>query len=500
MAGARQSLDELGKRILNQSRTELFMSMRFMARALESLGYELDLRTQRIGTEGEKIHFNPEFLFQLFMESPQKLNRLYLHLILHCLFRHPYSGDEKEEELWNLACDIHVESVLDSMDYDLIRRPPGEFRQRMYEEFTEKCRVLTAERLYQLFLRERPGIERIWELQREFTKDDHQYWKNMGEQGEQDIPDMDMPDVESPDMPDSKDSEDSPEEKKDSDPDASSGGGSESDKREQSETEKKPEREYPNRQNPDLQKKRAAKSAALDKDWEEKGKRLKAELSTLGSEASSELGSLSWQIALQYKNYTDFRDFLRYLMVEREELQIDPDSFDFGFYNYGMELYGNMPLLEENEYQESRKVEKLVIAIDTSASCKDGLVQKFLNQTAGMLSDEQGFFKRMEVHILECDDRVQQDILIRSREEMESYSKSFSLKGGYGTDFRPVFREVERMERSGELTGLRGLLYFTDGYGEYPEKPTRYRTGFVFPREEDFTDAKVPGWALSLYI
>lgn len=484
----RLALDRMGKQILNQSRTELLLAMRFMARPLNSLSYEMDLRTQRVGTDGERIRFNPEFLLHLFIESPQKLNRLYLHLLLHCLFRHLYSGDGREAALWNLACDIHAESVLDSMDYALIHRPPGAFRQQSYETLTARCRVLTAERLYRHFLSAPPEAAELYALQQEFTKDDHQFWVLPGEQGEQELPEGAASPQDSAGGVDEEDkSRDAPQQE------GRDGGGGD--------VTEEPGEEEKGKEGEGGEAARArTRRREREEQWREDGERLKSELRTLGPEAGTELGSLQWQLELQYKRYPDFRDFLKYLMVEREELRIDPDSFDYAYYYYGMTIYGNMPLIEENEYRDARKIEKLVLAIDTSASCKDILVQKFLNQAAGILSDRDGFFRRVEVHILECDDRIRQDIVLHDVAELEHYSRGFSLRGGYGTDFRPVFSEVERRMRDGGLSGLRGLLYFTDGYGSYPQRPTPYRTAFVFPKDEDYSDEDAPDWALRLYL
>ena len=64
--------------------------------------------------------------------------------------------------------------------------------------------------------------------------------------------------------------------------------------------------------------------------------------------------------------------------VTREEVRIDPDSFDYGYYNYSMQLYKNMPLIEELEYREARKIHDFVIAVDTSGSCSGELVRRFL--------------------------------------------------------------------------------------------------------------------------
>ena len=43
-------------------------------------------------------------------------------------------------------------------------------------------------------------------------------------------------------------------------------------------------------------------------------------------------------------------------------------------------------------------------------------------------------------------------------------------------------------------------MYFTDGMGIYPEKPTDYDTAFVFFNDEELDDARVPDWAVRLYI
>ena len=188
-----------------------------------------------------------------------------------------------------------------------------------------------------------------------------------------------------------------------------------------------------------------------------------------------------------------------------------------------MEHYGNMPIIEENEFRETRKVEELAIVIDTSASCQDALVQEFLNETATILASQETFFHKVNVHVIECDEHVQSDILITNVADMKKYADGFHIKGGYGTDYRPVFAYIEeRQGLAGEgsnsggatvvtrtLDGkpgysdyrhLRGLLYFTDGFGIYPTRPTRYDTAFIFRRDEDFDDSKVPDWAVKLFI
>lgn len=52
------------------------------------------------------------------------------------------------------------------------------------------------------------------------------------------------------------------------------------------------------------------------------------------------------------------------------------------------------------------------------------------------------------------------------------------IKGLGGTDFRPVFRRVDEMIHNKEFINLKGLIYFTDGYGVFPERMPTYKTAF----------------------
>ena len=554
---AQGSLNDLGSRILNQSRYELSLSMRHLARALDRLPYEMDFNTQRMGTEGERIHFHPEFIFQLFMESPQKLNRLYMHSLLHCLFRHMFKNEDKKEELWNMACDIHVEYVLDSLDVDLLKRPAGEYRENTFQRLEEKIKTLSAERIYQ-YLEEADLDYDAWErLEREFYKDDHVFWKVIdskdapGQEGEGDSDGAPLPLPEdfTPNESSSQDSK--PSEDTSAQNGASSDGESKEEKNQEagnqepenrgSENQGAENQEFENRgaenqgaDNPDSEnqgaenqgvdsssgekqeEKREAerkpkeqeqreereakqKRDELSKEWEDISKRTEQEIEHSSKEKQEEQGSLAWFLRLEQKKYTDFRDFLRRLSVDREEMEVDLDSFDYGYYYYGLEQYGNMPLIEENEYREGRKLQELVIAIDTSHSTKGEMVKGFLEETAGILKQKDAFFQKVKVHILECDDELRKDICLENVEDLEQYSKNFAVKGGYGTDFRPVFRYVSDLQKRGELKNLKGLMYFTDGKGRYPKEAPPYVTAFVFPKGEDIDDDNVPFWAMKLY-
>ena len=193
----------------------------------------------------------------------------------------------------------------------------------------------------------------------------------------------------------------------------------------------------------------------------------------------------------------DFSRYLRRFSTTKEEMRLDLSDFDYIPYYYGMERYGNMPLIEPLEYAESHKVEDLVIAIDTSGSCSLEIVERFLAEIEHMLLTKENFFRRMNVHVIQCDARVQDHREIHSQEEWRSYAEGLYIKGRGGTDFTPVFDLVKRLLSQGRLRDLKGLLYFTDGNGVYPQEETPYETAFVFTSKAAL-GLNIPKWITPL--
>ena len=78
---------------------------------------------------------------------------------------------------------------------------------------------------------------------------------------------------------------------------------------------------------------------------------------------------------------------------------MDADSFDYGYYAYGLRRYGNMPLIEPLETREVKRISDFVVAIDTSMSTSGDLVRQFLSYTYGILKDTESFFRQINLYI-----------------------------------------------------------------------------------------------------
>ena len=296
------------------------------------------------------------------------------------------------------------------------------------EMFLAECRremkVLSAEGIYRLLLRERPPEYKIASLQRLFAMDDHGLW----------------------------------------------------------DLEEKQERERSERQ---------------DQHWQDAASRSQTAMDSLVSEHGAGGENVMEQLSIAARDDVDYRKFLRRFAAPREVLHADTDAFDYIYYTYGLMRYGNMPLIEPPETREEKRIEDFVIAIDTSMSTSGTLVREFLATTYAILRSADTFTRKLNIHILQCDDQLRSDKKIASLDELRRYMEELTLSGGSATDFRPVFEHVDKLVASGSFTNLRGLLYFTDGMGIYPTKRPAYETAFIL-LEEPPLSVKIPPWAIRI--
>lgn len=244
---------------------------------------------------------------------------------------------------------------------------------------------------------------------------------------------------------------------------------------------------------------REHKNPERKKKWDDTRNQMQTEMETFSKEASEDSKSLLDQVKIENRERYDYKEFLRKFSVFKEHMQIDTDAFDYIYYNYGMSLYKNMPLIEPLETKEVKRIEDFVIVIDTSMSCSGELVRRFLEETYAILCQSESFFTKVNVHIIQCDEKVEHDQLVTNARELKEYMENMEIVGQGGTDFRPAFQYVDQLIGRQVFNKLRGLIYFTDGYGMFPVKMPAYDTAFVFMKD-DYTDVDVPSWAIKIIL
>lgn len=437
---------ELCVRIWIQSRNELYVSMPFLDVAVSSLTFEADWSRAGLAADGRQVLYGPDFLFSLYERGRVLVNRALLHMLLHCLFCHMYTRGGRDKAYWDLACDIAVEWLIDGLLKPCLRVPPSARRRELY-------------------LRIRRDLE-----QRGGAKKQGQVTSATG-------------------TPSAR------------------------------ETALTAQRIYKILKKMDLDERRMSQLAAefrvdghdlweqgdpqaslpRQNMWQDNREKVQTAMEAMGGEDPGGGEPLLDSLRVENRERYDYRRFLRKFSVLREEVQVDPDSFDYAYYAYGLSLYGNMPLMEPLESREISRIEEFAIVIDTSMSCSGELILRFLEETYDVLSESESYFRKICIHIIQCDDQVRADTVIRDREELRGYMEEFQIQGYGGTDFRPAFAYVTGLKKSGKAPRLRGLIYFTDGKGIYPVQAPPYDAAFVFV-ESLFSDEGVPPWAMKVVL
>ena len=112
---------------------------------------------------------------------------------------------------------------------------------------------------------------------------------------------------------------------------------------------------------------------------------------------------------------------------------------------------------------QKEKQLNIVIAVDTSGSTTGDIVKTFVSEVYAILNSFGGYTLRL----IQCDMEINEDVIFDT--DRPFIPDKFSLKGGGGTDFRPVFELISEGQDPPEV-----VLYLTDGYGSAPRKEPGY--------------------------
>lgn len=130
-------------------------------------------------TDGKKIMFGTEFLDKL---SLSQLNWIIAHEIMHVSNGHIRRQGSRRHDLWNIAADYAIHSILKDFEDDMFKMPEGVLYDKKYNN-------MSAEQIYQEVYQELGGADRD-ELDKKLKKlldklaDDHSKWGNGQGNGE----------------------------------------------------------------------------------------------------------------------------------------------------------------------------------------------------------------------------------------------------------------------------------------------------------------------------
>lgn len=487
--------------ILEEARVALAVRFRFLDRALWRMPLVPSFDIYGIASDGVKLYYDPEYVVDRFKISLNEVVRDVAHCLFHCIFRHPFMLYSVLRQAWDVSCDIAIEAIL----LDLLGEAFPCNMDRRERDALKLIRaqmegVVTAERLYRFFCGDGNKIDLV-SLRPIFQRDMHGLWygdwdegSGRGSQGAARarserseggaLPET----VGSAPIEGSQGESEASADFSDGSDDARDSGDAAGADDVGDEQASEAERE---RQEEEQQE--------LASEWEDLSRRIQAEVESTIARRGSEAGNLVAALAAVNRETYDYADFLKRFSALHERIRTSPDEFDYIYYMFGLGRYGNMPLIEPLEYREDRSVRDFVIAIDTSESVSGKLVQGFMRKTYNILKQSENFQDRVNVHIVQCDAKIQEDTKITSLDQLDSYMQTMELKGFGGTDFRPVFEYVNLLIEKHEFSDLKGLVYFTDGQGVFPSKQPAYDSVFVF-LDDGYSDPPVPPWAFKVIL
>ncbi len=438
---------QIAAELMQLAMDTIVVNMRFLDIAVFALTPVPKENLLGASTDGKHLYYDPLWLLVMAKEESPFAIRLCLHCLFHCIFLHFYGYDSLEQPLWDLACDLACEDTIASLQIPAsgLLKDPG--LQSLIARLKRDMNPETEEIYHHSVLWNQMGMSRMEKKKKIPFTAEHIYHFLQE-----------------------------------------------------------------HRPSP-AQMKEWSALAHMDEHvtWIQKteiepsleafrkiAQRVKADLKSF-SKAKAGSGSLEVNLSEATRERYDYRQILARFSALSEDIAVNDDEFDYIYYTYGLSHYGNMPLVEPLEYREIRKIRDFVIVIDTSASCREGLIASFLKQTVEILQNSESFFNKVNIHILQCDNQVRKDTVITDLGALGDYASKVKMEGLGSTDFRPAFDYVQQLMDEKKLENMKGLIYFTDGYGIYPEKMPAFKTLFAFMNEDEHRP-KLPVWAMSVVL
>lgn len=440
-----KKISALAADVITLARNLISVEMRFMNSAISML--RLEEYSGSIFTDGNAVYYDPVYVLRAYKTAKQFPPRFFLHSLMHCIFRHWFIDVGANREIWDISCDIAAENLINELNISAVQIPQCNAQTEYTDTLKKQLKLLTAEKIYGYYCENNLSENELERLKKLFSFDEHTPWYTKN---------VDLVRVGS------EGSRDGNGEGKKS---AHSGIG----------------------------------TTELNAMWKDISENMQTELETFGKQRGNKAGNLVQHLSALNRERYDYSEFLKKFAVMGEVMNVNDDEFDYIFYTYGMQLYDRMPLIEPLEYKDEKRIREFAIAIDTSGSVSGELVQKFVQKSYNILKSEESFFKKINLHIIQCDTEIQQDVKITSQEEFDRYISEMKLFGFGGTDFRPVFSYIDELIDKKEFTNLRGLIYFTDGFGIFPSRQPAYNTAVVYV-DDDYNNPDVPVWAIKLVL
>lgn len=439
---------ELAEKIIRHARREAAKKYGYLEKAIFHPIPEISEKIKYVGVNYKKLYYNPRGVIELYEANSDKLENVLLHAILHCLLLHPSIGTT-ENELFDYAADVAVNAMLENNNY---------FCKHNYINLMKEFDCSSAIDLYNKALTNNKLKKQLHYLGTKNKHDDHCVWR--------------MKD----DNKDENTNSTGDEQAKNHSSNIYANTGSNNN----NESEKK----YVNASQSEKE------ASASESEW-------KQMLSVAEGICKRKYGMGTGNIFAPIKPPDRFSRFTYKEYIRRfasEELaEEDPETIDMLLYTTSMEMYGDTPIVEWNEIRECCTPSDIIIAIDMSGSCGGEIASNFLRQIY-TLFDEMNIRSSVNIHTVFFDTRILEATIIKNRTDADKFISGYTARGFGGTDFHCVFDYADDFSNKAGGRKLKGLFFFSDACGSFPQEKKSYPTTFFVPDGSWFSEDYVPEW------
>ena len=173
MSEKAEKWNKLARDVLILSRNTLLVNLRFLDAALSQFEF-FPIEDSTLLTDGKHILYNPRYILENYKTAKEIPVRDYLHMVMHCVFRHMYMDPSLNRPYWDLACDIAVENVITELGLKAVTTV-RERRQTQYIAAIKKeLKHVTAEKIYSYLRQSVPDPKKIAEIRGLFYADNHE--------------------------------------------------------------------------------------------------------------------------------------------------------------------------------------------------------------------------------------------------------------------------------------------------------------------------------------
>lgn len=439
---------ELAEEIIRYIRRETAKKYSYLEKAIFYLAPEVSSRVRYIGANYKKLYYNPQGVTELYASNPDRLENALLHAILHCMLLHP-SVCTSENDFFDYAADVAVNAMLENNQHD------ARYRAK-YRPLMREFDCGSAIDLYNKALTNNKLKKQLHYLGTKKKLDDHCVWYKEDEQNNEETGNTSCNGNQNNGNSNNANAADIKTAERSSIETAFSGVG----------------------------------QSAAEADWKQM---FAAAEGTCTRQYGTGTGNIFASLE-QPDRFSQFsyKEYIR--RFAREELaEEDPETIDMLLYTTSMEMYGDTPIVEWNEIRECCTPSDIIIAIDMSGSCGGEIASNFLRQIY-TLFDEMNIRSSVNIHTVFFDTKILEATIIRNKNDADKFISGYTAHGFGGTDFHCVFDYADNFSKASNGKKLKGLFFFSDACGSFPQKKKSYPTTFFVPDCSWFSEDYVPEW------